>query len=317
MARTAEGSAPRAGRALLALALLAREVGGLASVPGAPLSGARGQAASRLAGSDAPTVWSEFGALGRQTGAVNLGQGYPDWAPPQFVLEAGMQSMTRNCHQYTRTAGHPALTSVLARRYSSHLGRDVCADSEIAITVGASQALFLTLQALVDPGDEVLVIEPAFDLYYGQIRVAGAKAVGVPMRLDEDSGEWHLDAAQLEAAITPRTRALVLNSPHNPTGKVFSRAEMLELAAVVSRWPQLVVISDEVYKYTVHGEGQAHVHFASLPGMFDRTVTVSSAGAPRAAPPGLRAGPAPSPPTRPHAWPVSAALPSPQARPSP
>ncbi|KAJ1618790.1 pyridoxal phosphate-dependent transferase [Pavlovales sp. CCMP2436] len=169
--------------ALLALGLLGVGVGGIAS-PGSA-NGAHRQAAQRLgAGADAPTVWSEFGALGRETGAVNLGQGYPDWAPPQFVLDAGMQAMSRNCHQYTRTAGHPPLTSVLARRYTEHLGREIDGEREIAITVGASQALFLALQALVDPGDEVLVIEPTFDLYYGQIRVAGAKAVGVPMELD-------------------------------------------------------------------------------------------------------------------------------------
>lgn len=271
----------RVGRALLAVGLLAGRVGGLASTPGASSSGARSQPAARIAGANAPTVWSEFGALGRQTGAVNLGQGYPDWAPPQFVLQAGMQAMTRNCHQYTRTSGHPALTSVLARRYSSHLGREIDPETEIAITVGASQALFLTLQALVDPGDEVLVIEPAFDLYYGQIRVAGATAVGVPMSLDPESGEWHLDSQRLSDAITPRTRVLILNSPHNPTGKVFSRAEMLELAAIVRRHPDLIVLSDEVYKYTVHSDGATHIHFASLEGMYERTVTISSAG-PRA-----------------------------------
>ncbi|KAG8463765.1 hypothetical protein KFE25_004038 [Diacronema lutheri] len=264
------------GRGLLGVALV-QGVGGLAS-SGAPVGHPRGQAAHRLAGADAPTVWSEFGALARETGAVNLGQGFPDWAPPQFVLEAGMQAMSRNCHQYTRTAGHPPLTSVLARRYSAHLERQIDPTAEIAVTVGASQALFLTLQALVNPGDEVLVIEPTFDLYYGQIRVAGATAVGVPMDLDAASGEWHLDMARLDAAVTARTRVLILNSPHNPTGKVFSRDEMLALADFVRAHPRLLVISDEVYKYTVHGHGSSHVHFAALPAMYDRTVTVSSAG---------------------------------------
>jgi DNA-binding transcriptional MocR family regulator len=278
--RAATALRPRGAHAAAVLVLLARGVGGLASPRDLRAGGARREAAARLGDSVlGPTVWSEFGQLGRETNAVNLGQGFPDWAPPQFVLDAGMQAMSRNCHQYTRTAGHPPLTAVLARRYSAHLGQPVDADAEIAVTVGASQALFLALQALVDPGEEVLLMEPAFDLYYGQIRCAGATAVGLPLDLDPVSGEWTLDIEVLRRKITPRTRALVLNSPHNPTGKVFSRAEMEAVAAVVREHPRLIVISDEVYKYTVHLEPHTHEHFAQLDGMFERTVTVSSAGA--------------------------------------
>lgn len=258
------------------------------------------QSAHRLAHADRPTVWGEFGALALDTGAVNLGQGFPDWDPPEFVLESARKALTMRCHQYTRTAGDPALTQVLAQRYSRHFGREVDADTEIAITVGASQALFLALQSLVNEGDEVVLLEPAFDLYYGQIGVAGGTAVGVPMSLDVD-GQWQLDADQLRAALTERSRILILNSPHNPTGKVFSLEEMDAIAAVVREHPSLVVISDEVYKYIVHGAQAEHHHFANIDGMAGRTLTVSSAGACRAAffPRPLGDGDAPSPTRRP------------------
>jgi len=231
--------------------------------------------AERLEGTDKPTMWSEFGQLAAETGAVNLGQGFPDWQPPQFVVDQAYDALRDGYHQYTRPAGHPPLAEVIASRYSKHVGRSVDAMSEVAITVGASQALFLCLQALIDPGDEVLLLEPAFDLYYGQVRLAGGKVVPVPLSLSGST--WSLDTAKLDAAVSPRTKVLLLNSPHNPTGKAFSADEMTQIAEVVRRHPHLVVISDEVYKYVVH-TGEPHVHFASLPGMWDRTVIVSSAG---------------------------------------
>ena len=234
--------------------------------------------AARLEGTGKPTVWSEFGALAAETGAVNLGQGFPDWQPPEFVVEQAHAALREGYHQYTRPAGHPSLVEVLATRYSAHLQRQVDPMAEVAITVGASQALYLTLQALIDPGDEVVVLEPAFDLYYGQIMLAGGKARPVALSADEEARRWTLDEPALSRALTPRTKLLILNSPHNPTGTVFTRAEMEQIAELVRSHANLLVISDEVYKYTVYGTGASHVHFASLPGMFDRTVTLSSAG---------------------------------------
>eukprot|EP00310_Coccolithus_braarudii_P022139 CAMPEP_0183355830 /NCGR_PEP_ID=MMETSP0164_2-20130417/42038_1 /TAXON_ID=221442 /ORGANISM="Coccolithus pelagicus ssp braarudi, Strain PLY182g" /LENGTH=445 /DNA_ID=CAMNT_0025529069 /DNA_START=138 /DNA_END=1475 /DNA_ORIENTATION=- len=234
--------------------------------------------AARLTGTGKPTVWSEFGELAAQTpNAVNLGQGFPDWQPPEFVVEQAFEALRSGHHQYTRPAGHPPLVEVLAERYSHHLERRIEPMSEVAVTVGASQALYVTLQALVNPGEEVLLLEPAFDLYYGQVKLTGATVVPVALSFDEGEGEWQLDAARLEAAITPRTKLLILNSPHNPTGKVFTEDEMRAIADIVRRHPNLLVISDEVYKYIVHSGGEHH-HFALLPGMFDRTVTLSSAG---------------------------------------
>jgi kynurenine--oxoglutarate transaminase/cysteine-S-conjugate beta-lyase/glutamine--phenylpyruvate transaminase len=155
------------------------------------------------------------------------------------------------------------------------------------VTVGASQALFLALQTLLSPGDEVLLLEPFFDLYVGQIHLAGGKPTYVPLQPD-GSGGWNLDIDLLRKKITAKTKVLILNSPHNPTGKVFTEQEMKSIATVVRENPGLVVVSDEVYKYVIHSETAAggaeplgnvgHVHFAKLEGMYDRTLTISSAG---------------------------------------
>jgi len=269
-----------------------------------------GEAIQRLGLATGPTVWSEFGRLAQEHDVANLGQGFPDWLPPAFAVEslvAASVDSAKSPHQYTRTAGHPHLVTQLARRYSRHLGRSIDAMSEVTVTVGASQALYLSLQTLVRPGDEVVLFEPFFDLYVNQVKLAGGTPVYVPLTFvpynrerggEEKDGEvtggtWVLEPQELQRKITPKTRAIILNSPHNPTGKVFSFAEMQAIAdSVESAGPQCVVLSDEVYKYIIHSpsreEGEdtdglasscpGHVHFASLPGMWDRTLTVSSAG---------------------------------------
>ena len=264
---------------------------------------AAGEAMLRLGTMTGPTVWSEFGRLSQEYDVANLGQGFPDWLPPDFAVEAlvsaTIDSTKQSPHQYTRTAGHPNLVKQLARRYSKHMHRTIDPMNEVAVTVGASQALYLCLQTLIKPGDEVILFEPFFDLYQNQIKLAGGTPVYVPLTFvpyNEDNGEvtggeWVLEPEKLKQAISPKTRAIILNSPHNPTGKVFNLSEMKHIAAnVIAAGPQCVVISDEVYKYIVHssppqdellGEGSScpgHIHFASLPGMWDRTITVSSAG---------------------------------------
>ena len=265
-----------------------------------------GEAIQRLSvGQTGPTVWSEFGRLSQQYEVANLGQGFPDWLPPQFALdslvEAAMDS-TRSPHQYTRTAGHPSLVKALAGRYSIHLHRDIDAMNEVAVTIGASQALYLSLQTLVKPGDEVILFEPFFDLYVNQVRLAGGIPVFVPLTFkpyDDDDGskdvvggEWVLESRRLMEAISTKTRAIILNSPHNPTGKVFTMQEMQYIATAVRQaGPQCVVLSDEVYKYILHAPPRdelnsnqssiaspGHIHFASLPNMWNRTITISSAG---------------------------------------
>ncbi|KAA0172792.1 hypothetical protein FNF27_05772 [Cafeteria roenbergensis] len=229
------------------------------------------------------TVWEEFTPLAKSTGAVNLGQGFPDWAAPDFVKEAMVNAVTiRNDNQYTRSAGHPSLVQKLARLYSGWLGRAVDWESEVTVTVGATEALFALTQSLLGAEDEAVILEPSFDIYAAQITMAGAASVRVPLRLVEGAGPggaagWKLDPAELEAALTPKSRLLILNTPHNPTGKVFTREELESIARIVRAHPRLVVLCDEVYEHLTY-DGAEHVRLASLPGMWDRCVTVSSSG---------------------------------------
>ena len=235
----------------------------------------------------APSVWSVFGDLATSTNAINLGQGFPDWDPPAFVKESLHAAVDSDFHQYTRPAGHPALVELLSERYSRHLKHPVDPMREVAVTVGASQALYLSLVTLVRPGDEVVVFDPFFELYKKQIDMVGATAKFVPLGGNQATLEdpFALDIDALDEAITDDTRVLILNSPHNPTGKVFSSAELVAIAAIVRKHPKLVVLSDEVYKFTVYNPTElgdtsvvGHSHFARLPDMWDRTLTISSCG---------------------------------------
>eukprot|EP00531_Pseudo-nitzschia_arenysensis_P001743 CAMPEP_0116121978 /NCGR_PEP_ID=MMETSP0329-20121206/3975_1 /TAXON_ID=697910 /ORGANISM="Pseudo-nitzschia arenysensis, Strain B593" /LENGTH=535 /DNA_ID=CAMNT_0003615807 /DNA_START=70 /DNA_END=1677 /DNA_ORIENTATION=+ len=261
-----------------------------------------GEATLRLGASTGPTVWTEFGRIAQEYDPVNLGQGFPDWLPPKFAVDSLVEAVldsAQSPHQYTRPAGHPNLVNQLARRYSIHMKKEINAMEEVAVTVGASQALYLSLQTLVRPGDEVVLFEPFFDLYVNQVKLAGGTPVFVPLRFepynvddndDISGGDWILDREELMKVVSPRTKAIILNSPHNPTGKIFSRSEMEVIAESLDlAGPDCVVLSDEVYKYIVHAPPKevhsgdsplcrGHTHFASLPGMWDRTITISSAG---------------------------------------
>lgn len=237
--------------------------------------------------STSPSVWSVFAEIATKTGAYNLGQGFPDWDPPPFMLKALINTASSKYHQYTRPAGHIPLVELIAKRYSIHLNRNIDPMNEIAITVGASQALFLTLTTLLKPGDEIVIFEPFFELYIKQIKLTGATPVFVPLGTDasDPKNPWSLNASLLEEAITPKTKLILLNSPHNPTGKVFTLQELQSIADIVRRNPHVSVISDEVYKYTVYdaieqgdSSSKGHYHFARLPDMWDRTITLSSCG---------------------------------------
>jgi kynurenine---oxoglutarate transaminase / cysteine-S-conjugate beta-lyase / glutamine---phenylpyruvate transaminase len=262
-----------------------------------------GEAMARI-GNSKPTVWSEFSRIAQEHEIkANLGQGFPDWMPPKFALDSLVEAaldFAQSPHQYTRPAGHPNLVHQLARRYSMHMNRSVNAMSNVAVTVGASQALYLCLQMLLKPGDQVILFEPFFDLYVNQIKLAGGVPVAVPLDFqpydnDENGdgvtgGEWLLNRQALLERVNAKTKAIILNSPHNPTGKVFTRTEMEMIAESIElASPDCVVLSDEVYKYIVHSPPKStdieeslfcrgHVHFAALPGMWDRTITISSAG---------------------------------------
>lgn len=244
----------------------------------------------RLDGLDKPTVWEEFTPLALEHKAVNLGQGFPDWEPPSFVLDAMHQSTSLGgvkSNQYARSAAHLPLAAVLAEEYSKkfNLDRVIDPQTEIATAVGCTQAFYCAMQGLLNPMDEVLLMEPAFDIYSAQVRMAGGVPKFIPLRQQTvetptNANEvFHLDMDELKASITAQTKILVINTPHNPTGKMFSKAELEEIAAIVELNPQLTVIADEVYEYIIFDKlNSPHVHFASLPGMYDRTLTLSSSG---------------------------------------
>ncbi|GIK76213.1 MAG: aminotransferase [Chloroflexota bacterium] len=225
------------------------------------------------------TVFAEFTALANAVGAVNLGQGFPNFAAPDFVKDAACAAIAADLNQYARSAGHPRLVQALAQVYSPLFDRPLDPLREIVVTVGATEGIFAAVQALVDPGDEVILIEPFYDSYPAAVTMAGGAPVYVPLRAPAGSrhaGDWTLDLAELTAAITPRTKLLIINTPSNPLGKVYTRAELEAIAAIVHRH-NLTVLSDEVYEWMVYPPAE-HVRIATLPGMWERTVTLGSAG---------------------------------------
>ena len=229
------------------------------------------------------TVFAEFTALANQVGAVNLGQGFPNFAAPDFVKEAARQAIAADLNQYARGAGHPRLVNALAQIYGPLLNRSLDPLREIVVTVGATEGIFATLQALVDPGDEVILIEPFYDSYPASVVMAGGVPVYVPLRAPADAthaAQWVLDADELAAAFTPRTKLLILNTPLNPLGKVYTRQELEQIAALAVRH-NITILSDEVYEWMVYPTPERlveHVRIATLPGMWERTVTLGSAG---------------------------------------
>ena len=225
---------------------------------------------SRLAGFGT-SVFAEMTALARQHGAVNLGQGYPDFDGPDFVKRAAVAALRGGHNQYAPMPGLPALQQAVADHQKRFYGLEHDPSEEVTVHAGATEALCATLAALLDPGDEAIVLEPFYDAYLPGIALAQAKARVVPLA----PPDLRLDPVALEQAVTPRTRLLVLNSPLNPAGRVFSREELAAVAAVCVKH-DLVAVTDEVYEHIVF-EGE-HVPIAGLPGMRERTVTISSAG---------------------------------------
>ncbi|KAM3660255.1 kynurenine--oxoglutarate transaminase 3-like [Ammospiza maritima maritima] len=241
--------------------------------------------ARRLEGID-KNIWVEFVKLATTYSKVNLGQGFPDFPAPEFLREALMRALSGGnhmLHQYTRAFGHPPLVKVLAQFFEKLLGRELDPMTNVMVTVGAYQALFCCFQALVDEGDEVIIIEPFFDCYEPMVKMAGGTPVFVPLRPNPpkdgklmSSADWQLDPAELASKFSERTKAIVLNSPNNPLGKVFSRGE-LGLIAELCVKHDVLCISDEVYEWLVY-DGKQHIRIASLQGMWERTVIIGSAG---------------------------------------
>jgi N-succinyldiaminopimelate aminotransferase len=225
---------------------------------------------ARLAGFGT-TVFTEFSALAERTGAINLGQGFPDEDGPAEVLEAAVSALRDGRNQYAPLAGVPALRAAIAEHQRRFYGLEVDPDAGVQVTFGATEAIAAALLGLCEPGDEVLALDPAYDSYAAAAALAGATLVRVPLH----PPDWGLDPDELAAAATARTRVLLLNTPHNPTGRVLSRAELETVAALCTE-RDLVAVADEVYEHLVF-DGE-HVPLATLPGMAERTLTVSSIG---------------------------------------
>jgi N-succinyldiaminopimelate aminotransferase len=219
------------------------------------------------------TVFAEMNVLAKRHDAVNLGQGAPNFDGPELVKEAAIRAIRDGRNQYAPTGGVPELAEAIARHQERFWNVSYSPD-EVTVYAGATEAIFAALQALCDPGDEVVLFEPFYDSYRASVAMAGARERVVTLRDDAETG-FTYDPDELEAAIGPRTRLILLNTPHNPTGKVYTRAE-LEHVAELCRRHDLIVVSDEVYEHLVY-EGE-HLPPAALPGMRERTVTISSAG---------------------------------------
>ncbi len=217
------------------------------------------------------TIFAEMTRLALAHDAVNLGQGFPNFDGPDFVKRAAIEAIEAGQNQYTRSFGIPDLNRAIAEHQRRFWGLDYDPDAEITVTTGATEAIFATLQALCEVGDEVILFEPYYDSYRASVSMAGARERLVALR----PPDFAYDRAELEAAFGPRTRAILLNTPHNPSGKVYGRAE-LEHIAELCRRHDVLAITDEVYEHLVF-EGE-HVSLASLPGMRERTVVISSLG---------------------------------------
>ena len=220
------------------------------------------------------TIFSEMTALAQHTGAVNLGQGFPDTDGPPGMLAAAQQAIAGGLNQYPPVDGLPALREAVTDARRQRYGMVYDPATEIVTTAGATEAVAAALLALCEPGDEVILFEPYYDSYVANVAMAGATHRAVPLR--PAGGRFTFDPDEVRGAVTARTRMMVVNSPHNPTGTVFTRAE-LEVIAQVCVEHDLIAVTDEVYEYLTF-DGVEHIPLASLPGMRERTITVSSAG---------------------------------------
>ncbi|WZH36053.1 MAG: aminotransferase class I/II-fold pyridoxal phosphate-dependent enzyme [Microbacterium enclense] len=241
-------------------------------IPGAWQRTARGAGLLAPDGHAVPTIFAEMTALATSTGALNLGQGFPDEDGPEVVLEAARRAIADGVNQYAPGRGFPELLTAIAEHQRRFYGIDLDPGSEVLVTVGATEALAATLLALIDgPDDEVVVFEPYYDSYAASVALAGARLVPVPLLWPD----FQPDLEQLASAVTDRTRVILVNDPHNPTGTVFSR-EVLDEVIRLAHLHDAIIVTDEVYEHLVF-DGP-HVPIATLPGAAERTVSISSAG---------------------------------------
>jgi N-succinyldiaminopimelate aminotransferase len=223
------------------------------------------------------TIFTTMSALAVQTGSVNLGQGFPDTDGPAEMLDAAARALREGRNQYPPLAGIPELRAAVSEHQRRFWDLAYDPEGEVLVTAGATEAIAASILALCEPGDEVVCFEPYYDSYAASIALSGATRRLVTLRPDH-SGRYGFDPDALRAAFSDRTRVMLLNSPHNPTGKVFARAELDLIAELCQRY-DTIAVTDEVYEHLVFDDAaEPHTPLATLPGMWDRTLRVSSAG---------------------------------------
>ncbi len=241
-------------------------------IPGAWLRTARGAGLVDANGTARPTIFAEMSALAARTGAINLGQGFPDEDGPAEVLQAAREAIAHGVNQYPPGRGIRSLLQAIAQHQQRFYGLELDPDRDVLVTAGATEAIAAALLALTDgPDDEVVVFEPYYDSYAACVALAGARLVTVPLRGED----FQPDLDELVRAVTDRTSVILVNDPHNPTGAVFSREVLDEVVRLADRH-DAIIVTDEVYEHLVF-EGP-HVPIATLPGAWDRTLTISSGG---------------------------------------
>jgi len=230
---------------------------------------------SKLTGSKKATQFTEsvireMTRLNQQHGGVNLSQGFPDFAAPAVVKEAACRAIMADVNQYAVTWGAKGLREAVAREFARRYGVPVVPDQQVTVTCGATEAMMATMMGIIDPGDEVVIFEPFYENYGPDAILSGA----TPRYVALHEPDWRFDPDELTAAFNNRTKAIILNTPNNPTGKVFSRSELETIAALCRKW-DVVAISDEIYEHILYDDAR-HVPIASIDGMADRTVTINS-----------------------------------------
>jgi methionine aminotransferase len=218
------------------------------------------------------TIFTVMSRLAQECGAINLSQGFPDFDPPPRLVDLVTESMRAGINQYAPMAGWPALLEAIGAKVLDHYGHALDAQASVTVTSGATEALFCAVQAVVRPGDEVILLEPAYDSYEPAVELAGGRAVRVPLRRPHFRVDWD----RVRDAITPRTRLMIVNSPHNPTGAVFAPSDLDALEDVL-RDSAALLLSDEVYEHIVF-DGQAHLSLLARPALAARSFVVSSFG---------------------------------------
>ena len=230
------------------------------------------------------TIFTEMTLLAQKHKAVNLAQGFPDFDGPDFVKQAAIDAVGAGRGQYARMFGDPILNSALAAQWKRFTGRDINPDTHVTVTSGCTEAIAATLLGLVNPGDGVILFQPYYDSYRASVAMAGGRPIFVTLRPPQSDGAagiefrpFTFDERELQRAFEQRPKAILINTPHNPTGKVFSREELSTIASLCQKHG-VIAITDEVYEFLTFDPARPHVRLATLPGMEDRTVTLSSLG---------------------------------------